>query len=177
MRPRLLDPCAGAKGLPRRQYRLHGRPVHVRRRQGPDVPKPIWRRGLCKVETEENENRRHDQSGIQGCRGNVVILQPPTVHTPLDVPVEHGADKAPTTTKAVLMIVLLKEGGGGKGRMEREREGGEEGLQDKAQEELTGRYTPSPAAGSPSPQTTAVCGHTSTCSWGTSSPSARPARA
>ena len=50
---------------------------------------------FCKVQREEDEERRYDEATVQGCRDNVVVLQPPPSESSLDVVVEEDTDSAP----------------------------------------------------------------------------------
>lgn len=74
---------------------MHRRARHIRRQQRPSIAKPIRRLGLGEVEAEKHDNRRDNETAVQGRAGDVVVLQPPGVPATLDEPVEDGAHDAP----------------------------------------------------------------------------------
>lgn len=50
---------------------------------------------LCQVQGEEDEKCCDDQATVQGCRSDVVVLQPPSCVTTLDEVIENNTDDSP----------------------------------------------------------------------------------
>lgn len=60
-----------------------------------DIAPPLWCRGVGQVQREEDDDGRNEETSVERCGCDVVILQPPASPAALDVEVEDDTDDAP----------------------------------------------------------------------------------
>jgi len=63
--------------------------------QGPVVAPPLGTVHVGQIQCKENQQRGYDETTIQRCRSDIVVLQPPTVVASADEIVEDNADDSP----------------------------------------------------------------------------------
>ena len=91
----LVSPSERAKSFPLSYDLLHSSPLYVGGVESLQVPPPLRRRLVRKLQRKENDNGREGQANIQAGRSDVVEAHPPAAIPVLDEFVENESGGAP----------------------------------------------------------------------------------